>query len=705
MAGYALRYYKDFGVQDAIVRVEIHKLYAAVEFAPAPIEIGGVLTALNLHLQGDQGDVTDPIVKTSLEMSLVDAPGSEYGRFTGPYEEFYTPNSTEYLFKVFIDGVQEWSGYLTPDSFEEDITAYGVVTITARDNIGHLQDFMFEENGNSAGMISVMEIMQKAWQLIESPMKLTIPEDGDVVWPECYGYRPYEIMLNVEAFADKNWYEVIEAVLDSFGLVLRYVGKNECVVYPLRSMPLLGGSDFNKVEVKPTLFQASGHRSLQRACKKITDVLKYEVGDIYTFNLKASDYERASLTINGKSVDSWEPSDSSSWRRVGNIGTINPFEFGKNPRGGASFASQANLFVSVLNEWNTENYLVLERPFMTGELMMDISFNFDGRFYSAGYNSEYINIGTAKEQIVELFYSIECYTCDESCSHYWFDPDNNIFETKEHTVFQRLEYGQSSGQGRYGSQTAKVEHSVRIPSGTTMIQMKFYGFTASVIEQGASMRPSRTPIQDLIDAGKAYCRVSELKISQADADDYKSSTVNTIYDESFNNLITRNPALGAGPVVLSAKVIKNGIYLPESGYPPATPWNWPGEELMTELQVMIAQQILLYNSKPNNLLTGTWLDDVQLLRMPSLWDYNGKNHMLISGNLNLLTGYLEDVKLREYVRWPELYPDDFYLMTEDDQNVMTEDSNKVVISAREYRFLMESGDEFRTEDNNYINMN
>lgn len=689
MAGYALRYYKDFGVQDAIVRVEIHKLYAAVEFAPAPIEIGGVLTALNLHLQGDQGDVTDPIVKTSLEMSLVDEPGSEYGRFTGPYEEFYTPNSTEYLFKVLINGVQEWSGYLTPDSFEEDITAYGVVTITARDNIGHLQDFMFEENGNSAGMISVMEIMQKAWQLIESPMKLTIPEDGDVVWPECYGYRPYEIMLNVEAFADKNWYEVIEAVLDSFGLVLRYVGKNECVVYPLRSMPLLGGSDFNKVEVKPTLFQASGHRSLQRACKKITDVLKYEIGDIYTFNLKASDYERASLTINGNSVNSWEPSALSPWRRFGNVGTINPYEFGKNSRSGASFASPANLFVSVLNDISADNYLVLERSFMAGELMMDLSFNFDGRFYSAYHDGSYINSGSAKEQSVKLFYSIECYTCDQTCSHYWFDMENNKFVTEGKMASASLAYGQSSTQGRYGEQRAKVEHSLRIPYGTTMLQVKFYGFTASLIEQGASMRPVRTPIKDLIDSGYAYCRVSELKITQSDAKDFKSSTVNTIYDEAYNNLITRNPALGAGPVVLSAKVIKNGIYLPESGYPPATPWNWPGEELMTELQVMIAQQILLYNSKPNNLLTGTLLDEVQLLRMPSLWDYNSKNHILISGSLNLLTGYLEDVKLREYVRWPELYPDDFYLMTEDDQNVMTEDNNKVVISAREYRFLME----------------
>ena len=705
MAGYALRYYKDFGVKNAIVRVEIHKRYAAVEFAPAPIEIGGVLTALNLHFQGDQGEVTDPIIKTSLEMSLVDAPGSEYGRFTGPYEEFYTPNSTEYLFKVFIDGVQEWSGYLTPDSFEEDITAYGIVTITARDNIGHLQDFMFEENGNSAGMISVMEILQKAWQLIESPMKLTIPENGDVVWPECYGYRPYEIMLNVEAFAEKNWYDVVEAVLDSFGLVLRYVGKNECMVYPLRSMPLLGGSDFNKVEVKPTLFQASGHRTLERACKKIVDTLKYETGDIYTFALKNADYKRASLVINDHAVDSWEPSETSPWSRFGNIGTINPFEFGKNPRGGASFANPSNLFVSVFKEISSDNYLVLDRSFMAGQLIMDLSFNFDGRFYSVGYDDTYINIGSAKEQKVELFYSIECYTCDDTCNHYWFDMENNIFVTEEKIASASLAYGQSPSIGRYGEQKAKVEHSLRIPDGTTMLQVKFYGFTASLIEQGASMRPVRTPIRDLINAGLAYCRISELKINQADAGDYKDSTVISIYDESYNNLIIRNPALGAGPVVLSAKVIKNGIYLPETGYPPATPWNWPGEDLSTELQVLIAQQILLYNSKPNNMLTGTLLDAVEVLKVPSLWEYNGKKHILISGSLDLLTGHLEDVKLREYVRWPELYPDDFYLMTEDDQNVLTEDSNKVVISAREYRFLMESGDEFRTEDNNYINMN
>lgn len=683
MAGHALRYYKEYGVQDSIVRLEIYKRYPAPEYAPASKEIGTVMASARLVMQGDQDDITTPIVKTSLELSFVDAPDTEYGRMTGPWEEFYTPDSTEFFIKVLVNGVVEWTGYVTPDSYEEDITAFGVVTITARDNIGHLQDFIFEEKGNDAGMISVQEIFTKAWQLIESKQSLVIAEDADVIWPECYGYRPYELMLNVEAFEDKNWLEVLESVLDSLGLVLRYVGHNEFRIYPLRSIPLLDKSSFSLVKEQNILFQDPGHRSLQRACKKIVDTLKYETGDIYAFDLKDKDYARASLSINGNTVDSWEPSEESQWRRVGNVGTINPYEFGKNPRGGASFADQANLFLSVVNAVDSASYLVLERSFMAGEMMMDLSFNFDGRFYSAQYEGSHINIGSAKEQTVEIYYSIECYTCDESCSHYWFDMENNKFVTEEKMASAKLSYGQSSTEGRYGSQLAKVEHSVRIPVGTTTLQIKFFGFKAGVREQDAFMRPSYTPIKDLIDAGKAYCRISDLKVSQHDVGDYKESKVISIYDETFNNLITRDPALGAGPVVLSAKVIKNGIYLPESGYPPAKPWNWPGDTVQTELQVLIAQQILLYNSKPNNLLTGTLVSEDKMLRMPSIWTYNGKKHVLISGSLDLITGYLEDVKLREFGTWSYVYPEPYFLMTEDNQNVLTEDEKKIIIGVKQ----------------------
>ena len=688
MADYALRYYKEFGVQDSIVQLQIYKYYKAPEFAPAPVEIGDVLQGMHLVMQGDQGEVTDPIVKTSLELNLVDAPNTEYGRKAGDWEEFYTSSSTEYLVKVLVNNVVEWSGYITPDSFEEDLTKFGIVSIIARDNIGHLQDFTFDESGNTYGMISVREIFTKAWSKIESKMTLSIPSDGDVIWPECYGYRPYEIMLNVEAFADKSWYDVVESVLDSFGLVLRYVGGNKCCIYPLRSMPLLAHSDFNKVEVKPTLFQASGHRSLQPTYKKIIDVVKFETGEIYRLSMKAEDYAVSSFELDGQTVPSWRLTANSSWVKLGDIGVANPFYQDNKVvvRSGTptKFEPKENLFVSVFPEssFDSSNFIFLERKLISSELVMELSFNFYAIFYKAEPNVSSLTSVQAQAQKLTLHYSIECYTCDTSCSHYWFDMETDSFVTERKMATATAGYGFSPTTGRGGNQLGEVKHSLYIPEGTTQIVVRIYGFTATYTE-------GRLPITTPLYAGKLYGRISNFVMAQADTAEFKDSTVISIYDETANVLINRNSALGPGPITLSSKVIKNGMYLPESGYPPANPWNWPDDGFKTDLRVLIAQQLLLYNSQPNNLLTGTLLDENKVLKMPSLWSYRDKNHILTSGRLNYLTGHLEDVKLREYVRWPELYPDDFYLQMESGENVLTEDDQNVLIATQEYRFLME----------------
>ena len=97
------------------------------------------------------------------------------------------------------------------------------------------------------------------------------------------------------------------------------------------------------------------------------------------------------------------------------------------------------------------------------------------------------------------------------------------------------------------------------------------------------------------------------------------------------------------------------------------------------LQILIHQQILLYHSKPSGQLSGTLVSDSELLRIPSMWLYNGRRHILINGSLNLLTGYLEDVKLREFVDWSEIYPEQYKLMTEDNYDVLTEDGSTVII--------------------------
>ena len=685
MQDYALRYYKTYELNGHNVRLEIHKKYPAVEYAPAPMEIGRVLQGLTLDVQGDQDDIISPVVKTSLAMTFADAPGIERNKKTGDWEEFYTPDSTAFKVILFIDGAIYWSGYITPDSFEEDLEYHGSVTIVARDNIGHLQDFPFDGAGNIDTMISVRSIIESAWNKVDCQLALSFASGSDVVWPTCEGYTALDCVVNVEAFADKNWYEALEAVLDSFGLVLRYVGNNTAMVMPLRALPCLDKERLDMVEVKDVLLQATAHRMLTAACKSIVDTINYNQGSIAEFDFDSDDFERTTIRINSRSVNSWKTKDSSGWYTNGNIGTINPFEFGSDPRSGANHASNTNLFVSVVNAVNLENYIGISRVFSSaGEQTLDISFVFNGVFYSADYDRSYINVGSAKEQKVSLNYAFKAIICDDEaqvCRIMYFDPDTNTFVNEEKYCVATLQYGQTSSQGRYGQQSVKIEHSITIPANTGAFEFNIHGFTADVYEAGAVQRPSRTPIQDMINAGKAYCKVSNFVMEQSEADSYRYSKLTSVYDESYNLMLTREPALGAGPLVLSPKVIRNGIYIPDSFYSPARNWQWPGMA-QTSLQALIAQQILMYYSQPNSIITGTLLalaQNGEILNFNSLWLWRGKRLALISGQLDLMTGFIESAKLREFLDWGKLWPDEGLLITEANEYVITDNEATIKI--------------------------
>ena len=709
--GYALRYFKTYDLNRHNVKLEIYKKYPAVEYAPKPMEIGRVLQGLTLDVQGEQDDIISPIVKTSLSMTFADAPGVEVGKKTGDWEEFYTPDSTGYKVLLYIDGAIYWSGYVTPDSFEEDLEYHGSVTIVARDNIGHLQDFEFDGEGNNETMISVRSLINGAWEKVDCLLELTYASGSDVVWPICEGYTALDCLVNVEAFDDKSWYNALEAVLDSFGLALRYVGNNKAMVMPLRALPCLDKQRLSMVEVKNVLLQASGHRMLTAACKSIVDNVNYKQGSIAEFNFKNNDYERVTLPINGNSVQTWQTKDASGWKRLGNIGTINPFEFGSDPRSGANYASNTNLFVSVVNAVNPTDYIYTQRVFSSGEQTLDISFTFNGVFYSANYGGTSINVGSAKEQTVSLNYAFKAYICDDEanvCAIQYFDPDTNTFVNEEKYCVATLSYGQSSLAGRYGQQSIKVEHSITIPANTGTFQFNIYGFTASLVEAGANMRPSRTPIKDKIDAGQAYCKISNLVMEQSEADSYKYSKLTSVYDESYNLMITREPALGVGPLVLSPKVITNGIYIPDEFYSSARMWQWP-DGALTSLQALIAQQILMYYSKPNSIITGTLLaiaEKGEVLDFNCLWSWRNKKLALISGQLDLTTGFIESAKLREFVDWENLWPDEGYLIAENGAYYVTSEAgDKVKVAKVYYNLVSEKGDFVKTEANEQVKIN
>lgn len=680
-AGYALRYYKDYGLHEHVVRLEIYRKYKETAFAPAPVEIGGVLAALNLNIQGEQDDVTAAILKTNLEIGLVDAPGIEYGRKTGDWEEFYTPDSTEFLVRLYIDGTLEWSGYITPDSFEEDITEYGVVTIVARDNIGHLQDFVFSENGNAEGMISVSELINKAWDLIECPMTLIVPDENDVIWPECYGYKPYDIMFNAEAFKEMTWLEAIENIADSLGMVIRYVGGNRIVMVPLRSLPLLDKTLASEVEVSDVLFEASGHRSLVPACKKIVDEGTFDIDEeLESKGLAENEFAMQpgtySCKIDGDSFSVPEhvapvwasilKADGSGWSQPStsmalffnefayDLGTtMQEYEFEEDVK-------NDDLLYIACNSTVNRN-IIFSRYVVAGDVAIDMEF---GKPIS-------INLDNQLEtrncfNLYRIKYRVSFQTSDSLIYHWaggeiWQETEADLVHTYDYnaenlTFHIDVNFGTIAGNyGLLRFEILNIEYRMVSVGGFVA---DFTGLYAKIIKFSLGL-PSYVP------------RHTEFNVT-------------ILYDEANNNLITRKPTfIAPRRTYFSPGVVKNGIFLPESGYPPATPWNWPDDSVMTEIQTLIGQQILLYNSKPNNLLTGTLLAEGDMVKLNSLWRFNDKLHILTGGSLDLLSGYIEDAQLREYVEWGELYPEPYKLITEDGYDVLTENSEIVIIGVKE----------------------
>ena len=155
---YKLYLYKELGCEGGYdVRLEVYekstRLIVAKEIAN--------LSSLTLSLEGN-GEIDDPITKSTLQFSIVEDNfrqnnlNIQHNTFT----PLFSPDSTKNLVVLKTrrgDDEQwrdRWRGYVTPDSWEEDLDAYGTITITARDNIGHLADIDFDYEDED-GLIAI----------------------------------------------------------------------------------------------------------------------------------------------------------------------------------------------------------------------------------------------------------------------------------------------------------------------------------------------------------------------------------------------------------------------------------------------------------------------------------------------------------------------------------------------------------------------
>ena len=645
--GYALRYYKDIPQKDGgVVRLEIYKK----DSTASAIEIGAVVRALSLEIQGQQGDVDTPIVKTSLSMTFVDAQDIQNDKKNGFWQEFYTPDSV--LWRVVLKAKDEgatsfrtiWGGYVTPDSFSESLVYRGDVTIIARDNIGHMQDFPFDAEGDADGMISLYDLVSMAWSKIQSPMDLLwfgehwLETDSNTI--------AYNTLMNVSAFEGMNWYDAVEKALYSYGGVLRYVGGNEVLVTTLRYMPTYGGNIDRLPRIEPK-FIAGAQRELVPAVKRIEESASYDLVENDSMpQIKVSDFSGSTETYRCK-IDGVDSGNGSfgTLEHDAPIWSINNTELWSNEDGKSLFFNPHAYDIGYFSE----------RRGLTDELLRYM----------------YIAANNVDERAVSFRRNITC--ADLAIRIKFGQPIslNSSMKIEQQTIFnlKKIRYSVSliqngitnylAGHGGWVVDKQEIEKEFDATAQTfdfeCVMGMGEYVGHAELVFTIHKIEYAQTSFASLAEYGLYAC-VQDFAIgTPTSLSLLEKNTVNTNYQDENNVILNRDPELApAFNTVALPAFIKNGIfYRSGDSVLPARSWGWSGGSKQ-QMAVWNHLQLLSYYAKPNNLLSGT-IVNADVTRVAVIYDWHRAEHILVSGRFNFLTGHIESAVLREFARYEDMW--------------------------------------------------
>ena len=192
-----------------VYRLEIYKK----DFSGTAMELEEFSSSpFSITLEGEGDEVYRPVIKSSLSINIIDKDQFDY-------TQFFT--SDAFGFRVFLlrNGVRLWSGYITPDSFGQDLQYRSTINLVARDNIGYLSEIDYD--WFDYYFVSIEQLLTKAFDKIQAQFSL----DNRV--NIFSGNKPItDAYIQTVGLKDKTWFEVLEEVLSGCGLQLRYINDN-----------------------------------------------------------------------------------------------------------------------------------------------------------------------------------------------------------------------------------------------------------------------------------------------------------------------------------------------------------------------------------------------------------------------------------------------------------------------------------------------
>jgi hypothetical protein len=620
-----------------------------------------------LEIQGAQGDVTAPIIKTQLRFSLVDAwdiadTGSAKW---GNWSEFYTPDAT--LYKVQLRSISGsstspiWTGYITPDSWQEDLGYRTAITITARDNIGHLKDFPFRATGSvtpdSNGLIEIRYIFSQAMSVIDFPMTFNVESWGsgqysaDVPCTENDDYLT-EAQVNAELFNGMNWYEVLERTLEATGYAFRYVGGNKCVICCLRNIPKMG--HYSSATPIQTLEFYGGSLEFDPAVKQIEEKVDFKFkeevsldalgsfqftpGSAYRCFVEGNGSE-APVAIHSAPLDVLTSPGNSVWdvgSEMFNPNSREPDDYLINSEGADGWKQYAMIPGNRdVNDPST-SFRFYAR---TSAVRISVNFaQFPISIVDTGYDTG--KVTAPQYSLSKIDYQVRFVSEDGNTTRYW--TGMGWAYDHEHTITRDYD--------------SENEYGTALEINLTECKAIMSGFLIVTFSNIIYKRWDDSGVG-------VYARVQSILVGLSSTRAVDGDKVTTINNASFNVNISRTPLFGALSMevgfVKPANYVAGLFYYPYSGSAPA---QFPYQVRFTDqgatvpLPVLIHQQILCYRHGAARALNGRCapLNKVAF-DLSSLFTYKGTTYLLQGGTLDLFSGIMEGAVLHEFVDFNTLW--------------------------------------------------
>jgi hypothetical protein len=255
---YGLWLFKEIQTEYGHCKVEIFRK----GYSGSQIEIGALAAnSLTISLE-NLSEITSPVGKSVCSFEIIDTEQIAY-------DDFFTPDATNY--KVVVSTkmgtgayVTRWSGYITPDFFAENLTYRTPISISARDNIGYLNDVDFDLTASS---ITVRELIQSAFRKIAAdyPMSLSFVSQKQTA----EGILAIDATISTLLLKEMSWGEALETILHDLGLQMRWVDNNTIAVLDLSQIP----------EYYPTqafnFIHSSGYREIAPAWRQLSQSQDY----------------------------------------------------------------------------------------------------------------------------------------------------------------------------------------------------------------------------------------------------------------------------------------------------------------------------------------------------------------------------------------------------------------------------------------------